>query len=130
MSIKGYLGKVVIDGGTMGNAKSWSLDINKDTEDTTSLGSNGWKESTPTLTSWSGSITAIFDASGTSEVALHGALVNGSVVALELQVGDGSGALDDYTGNANITSQAITNDVNGIVEVSFDFEGTGVLATP
>ena len=127
MAIKGYDGSVTVAAGAMGNAKAWSLDISQETVDTTDFGSAGWKESVSTLNSWSGSITAIFDASGTAEGALQTSLTAGSVVALALQMGDGTGSYDVYTGNANITSQSVSNDVNGIVEVTFNFEGTGAL---
>ncbi|MBT4080184.1 MAG: hypothetical protein HOE82_06175 [Gammaproteobacteria bacterium] len=127
MAIQGYNGSVTVASGAMGNAKAWSLDISQETVDTTDFGSSGWKESQATLKSWSGSITAIFDESGTAEGALQTGLTAGSTVALDLQLGDGTGSYDKYSGSANITSQSVTNDVNGIVEVTFSFEGTGAV---
>ena len=127
MAIQGYNGSATIASGAMGNAKAWSLDISQETVDTTDFGSSGWKESQATLKSWSGSITAIFDESGTAEGALQTGLTAGSTVALDLQLGDGTGSYDKYSGSANITSQSVTNDVNGIVEVTFSFEGTGAV---
>lgn len=129
MAIKGYQGSVTVAGNAsaMGNAKAWSLDISQETVDTTDFGSSGWKESVSTLNSWSGSITAIFDASGDDEGDLQTALIGGAAISLDLQLGDGTGSYDKYTGSANITSQSITNDVNGIVEATFNFEGTGAL---
>ena len=126
-NIKGYTGSVKVGIDTMGNAKAWSLDITQETEDVTTLGSNGWKESIGLLKTWSGSITAIFDTSGVVEGALQASLTGDPALTLELTAGDGSGTYDVYTGSANITSQSITNDVNSILEVSFDFEGTGTL---
>lgn len=127
MAIKGHAGSVTVASGAMGNAKAWSLDISQETTDTTDLSSTGWKTSDATLKSWSGSITAVFDASGTAEGALQTGLTGGSSVSLDLQLGDGSGSYDKYSGSANITSQSVTNDVNGIVEATFNFEGTGAL---
>ena len=127
MAIIGHSGSVTVATGAMGNAKAWSLDINQETVDITDFGSSGWKESAATLNSWSGSITAIFDASGTAEGALQTGLTGGSGVALDLQLGDGTGSYDKYSGSAIITGQSVTNDVNGIVEVTFNFEGTGAL---
>jgi len=127
MAIKGFDGSVTVASGAMGNAKAWSLDISQETIDVTDFGSNGWKESVSGLKSWSGSITAIFDASGTAEGALQTGLTAGSVVALDLQMGDGTGSYDKYSGSANITGQSVSNDVNGIVEVTFNFEGTGAI---
>jgi len=127
MAIIGHEGSVTVASGSMGNAKAWSLDVTQETVDITDFDSSGWKESTATLNSWSGSITAIFDASGTAEGALQTGLTGGSSVALELQLGGGAGSYDVYSGNAIITGQSITNDVNGIVEATFSFEGTGAL---
>jgi hypothetical protein len=128
MAIKGYNGSVTVASGAMGNAKSWNLDISQDTVETTTFASNGWKESVGTLRGWTGSIVCIFDADGTAEGALITSLTAGSVVALSLQVDSGgTGDYDVYSGNATITSAAIPNDVSGIVEVTFNFEGTGAL---
>jgi hypothetical protein len=127
MAIIGHTGSVTVASGAMGNAKAWSLDISQETADRTDFGSSGWKESAATLNAWSGSITAIFDASGTAEGALQTGLTAGSSVALDLQMGGGTGSYDKYSGSAIITGQSVTNDVNGIVEVTFNFEGTGAV---
>ena len=127
MAIIGHEGSVTVASGSMGNAKAWSLDVTQETVDITDFDSSGWKESTATLNSWSGSITAIFDSSGTAEGALQTGLTGGSSVSLSLQLGDGTGDYDVYSGSAIITGQSITNDVNGIVEATFSFEGTGAL---
>jgi len=127
MAIIGYNGSVKVGINTMGNAKIWSLDITKDTVDTTTFGSDGWKQTAPLFRGWTGSITAIFDASGVAEGALQASLLGDSTIALELQMGDGSGTFDTYTGDAHILSQNVTNDINGIVEAVFNFEGNGAL---
>jgi len=129
MAIKGHEGSVTVAGNAsaMGNAKAWSLDITQETADITDFGSSGWKESTATLKSWSGSITAIFDGSGADEGDLIAALTGGTTATVDLQVGDGTTGNDKFSGTTNITSMSITNDVNGIVEASFNFEGTGTL---
>lgn len=128
MAIKGFDGSITVEAGAMGNAKAWSLDISQETIDITDFGSNGWKESVAGLKSWSGSVTAIFDASGTAEGALQTGLTTGSDVTLALTLGGGTGSYDVYSGEAKITSQSVTNDVNGVVEVTFNFEGNGALS--
>ena len=129
MAITGHSGSVTVAGNVsaMGNAKAWSLDINQDTADITDFGSNGWTEAAATLKSWSGSITAIFDASGADEGDLQTALTGGASITFDLQLGGGTGSYDKYSGSAIVTSQSITNDVNGIVEAVFTFQGTGAL---
>ena len=92
MAIIGHTGSVTVASGAMGNAKAWSLDISQETADITDFGSSGWKESAATLNAWSGSITAIFYASGTAEGALQTGLTACSSVALDLQIGGGTGS--------------------------------------
>lgn len=130
--IKGYKGSIKVSAAVMGNAKSWSLNITQETEDVTTLGSNGFKESLGLLKTWSGSIVAIFDSDGSAEGILQlNLLGDDALVDLEMQTGNVATEIDEkydtYTGTANITSQDITNDVNGIVEVTFNFEGSGTL---
>lgn len=129
MAIKGYNGSCTVGGNSVGSAKAWSLDVTQETVDTTNFGSSGWKESAPTLKSWSGSITVIFDGGDDAgQASLIAGVTSGTAVALELLTGaTGSGTSEKFAGNAVVTSMPITNDVNGIIEVSFSFEGTGAL---
>lgn len=129
MAIKGYAGSCKAGASAIGKAKSWSLDISQETADTTSLDSNGWKESISLLKSWSGSITVIFDGGeDAGQAALITGVTSGASVDLELITGaTGSGTAEKFSGSAIITSMPITNDVGGIIEVSFGFEGTGAL---
>lgn len=128
-AIVGYSGSCTVGASSVGTAKAWSVDITGETVDTTNFASNGWKESVSTLKSWSGSITVNFDGGADSgEAAIIAGLTSGSSVALVLQTGaTGSGTAEKFSGSANVTSMPITNDVNGIIEVSFSFEGTGAL---
>ena len=128
-AIVGYSGSCTVGASSVGTAKAWSVDITGETVDTTNFASNGWKESVATLKSWSGSITVNFDGGADSgEAAIIAGLTSGSSVALVLQTGaTGSGTAEKFSGSANVTSMPITNDVNGIIEVSFSFEGTGAL---
>lgn len=127
--IVGYSGSCTAATNTVGTAKAWSLDLSRETVDTTNFASNGWKESVSTLQMWSGTITVNFDGGADSgEASLISGLTSGSSVALELITSaTGAGTAEKFSGNANITSIPITNDVNGIIEVSFAFEGTGEL---
>lgn len=129
MAIIGYSGSCKAGASAVGTAKAWSLDISGETVDTTTFASAGWKESLSTLKSWSGSITVLFDGGADAgEAGLIAGLTAGSVVALEfVTAATGAGTAEKFSGNANVTSMPISNDVNGIIEVSFSFEGTGEL---
>ena len=129
MAINGSGGSVTANTNTVGTAKIWSLDITQDTVETTNFASNGWKETTPTLKGFSGTVTTIFDgAADTGEASLVNGVFDGATVALELLTSaTGSGTAEKFSGNAVITSMPVTNDVNGVIEVTFAFEGTGEL---
>lgn len=127
--IVGYSGSCTVGASTVGTAKAWSVDITGETVDTTNFASSGWKESVSTLKSWSGTITVNFDGGADAgEALIIAGLVAGTSVALVLTTSaTGSGTAEKFSGNANVTSMPVTNDVNGIIEVSFSFEGTGAL---
>lgn len=131
MAILGHSGSVTAGGSSVGNAKIWSLDLTKDTVDTTTFADGGWKDTTATLKGWSGSITCIFEGGDDSgEAELIGNLWDGTgaEVALELLTSaTGTGTYEKFSGNAMVTTAPITNDVNGVIEVSFNFVGKGVL---
>jgi len=129
MAIIGHSGSCTVGGSAVTEAKAWSLEVSQDVADVTSFASSGWKESAATLKSWSGSITVIFDGGGDAgQAALIAGVTSGSSVALELLTSaTGSGTSEKFSGNAIITSMPITNEVAGIIEVSFNFTGTGAL---
>jgi len=127
--IIGHSGSCTAASNAVGTSKAWSLDLTGETVDTTTFASGGWKESAATLKAWSGTITVLFDGGAdTGEASLITGITTGATVALELITSaTGSGTAEKYSGDALVTSMPITNDVNGIVEVSFSYEGTGEL---
>ncbi len=127
--IIGHSGSCTAGGTAVGTAKIWSVDIVGDTVDTTTFASGGWKENAQTLKSWSGSITVVFDGGAdTGEASLITSLIDGASVELELLTSaTGAGAAEKFTGDAIVSSMPITNDLNGIIEVSFSYVGTGAL---
>lgn len=129
MAIIGHSGSCTVGGSAVAEAKNWSLDISQGTTDVTNFGSGGWTESAATLKSWSGSITVIFDGGADAgQAALIAGVTSGNSVALELITSaSGSGSSEKFSGSAIVTSMPVTNDVNGIIEVSFKFTGTGAL---
>lgn len=129
MAITGHSGSCTVGASAVTEAKAWSLDVSQGTADITNFSSNGWAESAATIKSWSGSITVIFDGGAdTGQAALITGVTSGASVALELVTGSiGSGSSEKFSGDAIITSMPITNEVNGIIEVSFSFTGTGAL---
>jgi len=129
MAIQGYNGSVTVGGTAVGTASIWSLDMTADTTDVTTFADNGWKASCGGLKSWTGSITCTFSGGeDAGEAALIASFTSGSAVAVELLTGaTGSGTAEKFTGNAGVVGLPITNDVNGCIVVTFQYEGVGAL---
>lgn len=129
MAITGHSGSCTVGASAITEAKAWSLDVSQDVADITNFSSAGWKESAATLKSWSGSITVLFDGGAdTGQAALIAGATSGTSVALVLTTSAaGAGTSEKFSGSAIITSMPITNEVSGIIEVSFSFTGTGAL---
>lgn len=119
----GYGGAVKVGTATVAEIGEWSLDVTLNTEETESFGDQ-WKEFTGTLKEWSGSCSGRWDMTDTTgQKAMQDALLGGTTVTLKLYV-DGA---KNYSGTALITKISPKSSVEGVVEVSFDFQGTGAL---
>lgn len=120
----GYGGSVKVGTNTVAELGEWSLDINADTQDTTSLGSTGWRSYVVTLKNWSGSASGRWDMTDTNgQKALQDALLGGTTVTLNLYID----STKRYSGTAVITKVSVSTSADGVAEVSFDFQGTGAL---
>ena len=128
-AIVGHQGSCTAGGNTVGTAKAWSMNLASDTIETTTFADGGWKANTQTLKNWSGDITVVFDGGeDTGEASLISSITDGSSVALELLTGaTGTGSAEKFSGSANVTGMPIKNEVAGVIEVSFSFQGTGAL---
>ena len=122
----GKSGSFKVGAATVANIKSWKLDINQDLKETTNFGSNGWKEQTSTIKSWSGSVEGQWNVAGdaTGQKALQDALLGGTSVSGVFGV-DGT---HTYTGTAFIKKISVGEQVDDVVTFSADIEGTAALA--
>ena len=121
----GSEGKVFIGSDQVAEIKSWSLEVNSDTVDTSIIGTS-WRKNQATIKSWSGNFEGFWDETDTDG---QGALAVGGTVTLNMYPeGDDSG--DTYwTGDVIITSISYSASFDGIVEASFTYTGTGALTT-
>ncbi|MCG3777581.1 MAG: hypothetical protein JW388_0275 [Nitrospira sp.] len=102
---------------------AWSLDFGPDLEETHAFG-DAWKESTPTMLSFSGSASGRYDpADSTGHIALVNAAMNGTSVAGRFYE-DGT---KYYSGSAFVKT-AITAPTGGVITASYTFTGTGALS--
>ena len=121
---KGSEGTVRVGAVTVAEIKGFSFDESANTIEDTELG-DLWKTAQPGTQEWSGSIDVMWDE---TDATGQGALGLGSVVTLNLYP-EGATAGDVYfSGLAIITARSIKNAIDGIVERSFSFKGTGALS--
>jgi predicted secreted protein len=119
MAITGKDGGVSIDGGssTLAELDNWSVSSNADTLETTDFDSNGKREYLAGLTDWSGSFGGRWDPTQAAAVTV------GDTVDLQLDLN----ATYSYSGSAIITGKSVDTNVDGTVDVSYDYQGTGTL---
>ena len=113
--ISGKAGEVQVAGVTVGGIKSWSLDVVGDALETTDFGDSGHRTYIAGIDGWSGSFEGYKD--GAPQAI-------GSEVALILKESATTG--QQYTGQAILTGSHPTVDVDGIVGIGYDFQGSGL----
>ena len=120
---KGSEGVVKILTNTVAEVRDWSLEETAETIDSTQL-SDSAKTFEVGTTSWSGSVNAFWDETDTSG---EGAMTAGASVTLNLYP-EGATSGDTYgSGDAIISSISKSGGIDGLVEASFSFQGTGAL---
>lgn len=123
MAIAGKGGKVVVGTATVAEVGEWSLDINSEMLETTKF-LDDWKSFIAGLKDWSGSFSGRWDMTDTTgQKALQDAILGGTSVTLKLYVN----GTNYYTGTAFISTESPSAGVDGLVEVSFDVQGSGAL---
>ncbi len=98
---------------------NWSIDLDGEDADATTFASGGWKEFARTLKGWSGSAEAYW-----GDTQFYDSL--GKTVVVKLFVDAGT-AQDCLEGFAIINGDGIENPVDGLVQETVDFTGTGPL---
>ena len=98
---------------------NWSIDGDADDAEATTFESQGWKEFKRALVGWSGSAEAYW-----GDTQFFDSL--GKTVVVKLFV-DAGPAQDCLEGFAVINGEGIENPVDGLVQETIDFTGTGPL---
>lgn len=113
---------------TIAAVRTFSIELTRDTIETTTMGVdvrtylNG-------LSSWSGTADIYFDpASSTGTIATHGVLnptsgtVGQGTLSVELYLNDTAGK---FAGEVIITGFTVNSSMDGMVEASISFQGSG-----
>ena len=98
---------------------NWSIDGDADDAEATTFESGGWKEFARTLKGWSGSAEAYW-----GDTQFYDSLGETVVVKLFVDAGPSQKCLEGF---AIINGDGIENPVDGLVQETVDFTGTGPL---
>ena len=125
-AVCGNSGEVLVSTHVVAEIGNWSLTIDRSPTAVPKYGTTtDYLLCTPYM--WSGSFSGNWYYDDTvGQTALHTALTGGTTVALHLSV-DGT---DEYSGTAYITQISSTTPYDGIVSVSFNYQGSGALTMP
>lgn len=128
-----HVGKdgIVKVGGTpaaVAEVTEWQIETTGETADSTSMNTaqsnSGWRTHEATLKSWEGSLSCLWDETDTNG---QETLDAGASIALKVYPeGDTTGDTF-FSGNAIVTNVTRKATLDGMVEASFTFKGTGAL---
>lgn len=120
----GSEGTVKVGSNTILEIRSFSIDTTADTAEDTTMG-DSWRTFKTTLKGWSGSVDCFWDETDTTG---QGALVEGAEVTINAYPEGATTGDKYYTGSAIVTGVTINSSFDGLVEVSFKFQGNGSLS--
>lgn len=127
-TFRGMDGSVTFAAAVVGEIKSWSINASAEMLEDTAMGDK-WKTFVGGIAEWSGQATANLDYGDTNgqkamvdKIAVATPASTGA--ALEFLVNTGK----KYTGTALVSGFQITQQIGEIVQVQFDFQGSGALA--
>jgi len=126
-TIYGNNGEIKISSTAVGEVKSWSLTISRDTIEDTSMGDDS-KSFVYGKASASGTIEVHFDDDDSAQGTLRDAVLNGTSVALDLFTNNSAtSGTDYYSLTALITSQDVSVEMDSIESRTYNFSATGAV---
>lgn len=126
-TIYGNNGEIKISSTAVGEVKSWSLTVSRDTIEDTSMGDDA-KSFVYGKQSASGTIEVHFDDDDSAQGTLRDAVINGTTVALDLFTNDSTTTGTDYYSlTALITSQDVSVEMDSIESRTYNFSATGAV---
>jgi len=132
-TLTGNNGAVTINGNNVAAVRSFSVELTADTIETSVMGTDV-RTYVQGMSSFSGSADVYFDAADfdTYETTFNPTtgLVGASGVAVKLYIEQNYSSTNDYafTGNVIVTGYTVNSSMDGMVEASISFQGTGAAA--
>ncbi len=126
-TVHGNGGTVKIGTTAIAEIRNFTLNRNADTVDTTTMGTVA-RTFTSSLTSWDGSVSALWDPDDAGQIlGVLPAAIGTEVTLVMAPEGDATSGDVWYTGTAIITSAPISTPHDEMVTIEFTFQGTGTL---
>ena len=116
----GSEGTVKIGSATLGDIRSFNLNITTDVIEDTSMG-DSFRSFKAGLSQFTADLEVFFDETDAAQNALDPA----AQLTLELYPEGASSGDTYFTGTVIVTSKTVTSTVDGMVEASFTAQGTG-----
>lgn len=123
--LAGYGGGIKWASGAVAELGEWGIDINVDMQEITSFG-DLWKRYLAGLREWAGSCSGRFDGTDAGQKAMLAALLAGTSATITFKLDD----THSFSGTAYLSAAGPSASVDGLVEISFDIQGTGELTAP
>lgn len=129
-TLTGNNGAVSVNGVTLAAVRNFSVEITADTIETTTMGTDV-RTYVSGLSSFSGSADIYFDPTefDTNESTFNptAGLVGAAGVAVKLYIEQNYSGTSDYafSGNVVVTGYTVNSSMDGMVEASISFQGTG-----
>jgi hypothetical protein len=126
---QGTDGSIVFAGTSIAQVKSWTLNIEQGTAETTVMGLK-WRTKAGTLGNWSGSAEILLDYGSTSHAAWLTNIVAASPTrtTATLTLVSGATGATYFTGTAIITGYSPSAQMETPVAATVSFEGSGSLS--
>jgi predicted secreted protein len=130
-AIVGNNGSIKVNGTVVAEVRNYSLDITADTIETSVMGTDA-RTYVKGMSSYSGSADVFWDpAHWTSISAMNptaGAVGDGAITLAVFPEGETAGNDKLISGNIIITGYSVTGSMDGLIEASISFQGSGVLS--
>ncbi len=119
--------KVLFSTGAVNNLDAWDVTADTNMLDVTtfSTGTTQWRDFTPGLSGWSGTVAGNFDIESTAATDMRVNALTPSTAQIELFADKVGG--ENFVGSVFLNSMGHSVSIDGKAEVTFSFQGTGAL---
>ena len=127
-AVTGKSGTILFDGGSVATIKSWSMDIQTDMHDVTTLSTGvvQWREFVGGISGWTGSADGTFNPLSTGQNDMIVATMAASTAAIVLEMDKNEGG--KFTGGCLCESMSVNVDIDSQVALTWSLQGNGSLA--